>query len=421
MTDDVTDYLADDMIDDDFPEPDSTPGDPLDPAEERRRRWRLALGAEAANPTRGLDGPDTRMDAALGALYGAPESRGLRGDGQRGAGLESSAPTVARWLGDIREFFPSSVVQVMQRDAIDRLNLRQLLLEPEILETIDPDIHLVATLLSLNRLMPQESKDTARMVVRKVVAELEERLAQGFRSAVTGALNRAARTNRPRPRDIDWNRTIRANLKSYLPEQRTIVPERLIGYTRAARSVEREVVLAIDQSGSMATSVVYSALFGAVLASMSALKTSLVVFDTAVVDLTEELQDPVDVLFGTQLGGGTDINRAVAYCQSLITRPADSIFVLVSDLIEGGIRDEMLRRVAELTAAGVQVIVLLALSDEGAPVYDHHNAAALVELGVPAFACTPDAFGPLMAAAIERRDLTGLVAAAAPAAAPPGS
>jgi Mg-chelatase subunit ChlD len=391
------------MTDDDSPIQESF----SDAAQERRRRWRLALGTEAADPVGGLDGPDARMDAALGALYGAPESRGLRG-------LESSAPTVARWLGDIREFFPSPVVQVMQRDAIDRLNLRQLLLEPEILETIDPDIHLVATLLSLNRLMPQESKDTARMVVRKVVAELEERLARGFRSAVTGALNRAARTNRPRPRDIDWNRTIRANLKSYLPEQRTIVPERLVGYTRAARSVEREVVLAIDQSGSMATSVVYSALFGAVLASMSALKTSLVVFDTAVVDLTEELKDPVDVLFGTQLGGGTDINRAVAYCQSLITRPADSIFVLVSDLIEGGIRDEMLRRVAELTAAGVQVIVLLALSDEGAPVYDHHNAAALVELGVPAFACTPDAFGPLMAAAIERRDLTGFAAAAAP-------
>jgi hypothetical protein len=150
----------------------------------------------------------------------------------------------------------------------------------------------------------------------------------------------------------------------------------------------------------MAASVVYSALFGAVLASMSSLKTSLVVFDTAVADLTGELHDPVDVLFGTQLGGGTDINRAVAYCQSLITRPADS------SLVEGGIRDEMLRRVAELTASGVQVIVLLALSDEGAPVYDHHNAAALAGLGVPAFACTPDAFGPLMAAAIERRDLT---------------
>jgi Mg-chelatase subunit ChlD len=299
-----------------------------------------------------------------------------------------------------------AVVQVMQKDAIDRLNLRRLLLEPEMLLALEADVHLVGTLLSLNRLMPAETKETARLVVREVVADLEARLAQGFRAAVTSALNRANRTNRPRPRDIDWNRTIRANLKHYQADYRSIVPDRLVGYARAAREVKRDVVLAIDQSGSMAASVVYASLFGAVLASMKALKTSLVVFDTAVVDLTPRLADPVDVLFGTQLGGGTDINRAIAYSQSLITRPAESIFILISDLYEGGVRNEMLRRVAEMTAAGVQVVVLLALSDEGAPSYDRENASALAALAVPAFACTPDRFGDLMAAAIERRDLS---------------
>jgi hypothetical protein len=156
----------------------------------------------------------------------------------------------------------------------------------------------------------------------------------------------------------------------------------------------------------MAASVVYASVFGAVLASMRSLRTSLVVFDTAVVDLTESLADPVDVLFGTQLGGGTDINRALAYCQSLIIRPDRSIVVLISDLYEGGVRERMLQRVAAMTAAGVQVIVLLALSDEGAPSYDRGNAAALTALGVPCVACTSDAFPDLMAAAIERRDLT---------------
>lgn len=378
--------------------------------EERLRRWRLALGSEAEGGCGGLSGDDVRMDAALAKLYGG-DARGGGGrrnsrTSDRSGNLGSSAPTVARWLGDIREFFPSTVVQLMQQDAIERLNLKQLLLEPELLESVEPDVHLVGTLLSLNKLMPEETKETARSVVRKVVDELEAQLAQGFRTAVSGALNRAARTNRPRPRDIDWNRTIRANLKNYQPEYRSVVPERLIGYARAARAVKRDVVLAIDQSGSMAASVVYASLFGAVLASMRALKTSLVVFDTEVVDLTPELTDPVDVLFGTQLGGGTDINRAIAYSQTLITKPTDSIFVLISDLYEGGVRQEMLRRVAQMTAAGVQVIVLLALSDEGAPAYDRENAAALAALGVPAFACTPDQFGPLMAAAIERRDLT---------------
>jgi Mg-chelatase subunit ChlD len=382
------------------------------PEAERLRRWRLLLGAPATDGLgygpagSGLSSTDQGIDAALAALYDAdPDHHPQRG-GQRTGGLGASAPTVARWLGDIRSYFPSTVVQVMQRDAIDRLGLRRLLLEKEMLESVEPDVHLVGTLLSLNHLMPETTKATARHVVAKVVAEVEKRIAQRTRAAISGALNRAARTSRPKPRDIDWNRTIGANLSHYLPEHRTVVPERLVGYGRRQQVVAKDVVLAIDQSGSMASSVVYASVFGAVLASMRALRTSLVVFDTAVVDLTDRLADPVDVLFGTQLGGGTDINRAIAYCQGLITRPRDSVFVLISDLYEGGVRDEMLARMAALKSDGVTVVALLALSDEGAPSYDHEHAAALAELGIPAFACTPDAFPDLLALAIEGGDIT---------------
>ncbi|TDE29484.1 VWA domain-containing protein [Actinomadura sp. 6K520] len=369
------------------------------------RRWRLVLGGGQADGTGvSLSGDDARMDGALEKLYGAGGEEGR--SRRRGAGLGDSAPSVARWLGDIRAYFPSSVVQVMQKDAIERLDLTRLLMEPEMLDAVEPDVHLVGTLLSLNRVMPDRARESARAVVRKVVAELERRLAQKTRSALGGALDRSARVLRPRRlADVDWERTIRANLRHYLPEHGTLVPERLIGYGRRQQAVQRDVILAIDQSGSMAASVVYASVFGAVLASMRSLRTSLVVFDTNVVDLTAQLHDPVEVLFGTQLGGGTDINRAVAYCQGLVARPDDTILVLISDLYEGGIRDELLRRVAALTSAGVQVVVLLALSDEGAPAYDRENAAALAALGVPAFACTPDAFPGLMAAAIERRDL----------------
>lgn len=371
---------------------------------ERLRRWRLLLGEPAAAGLGvGLSGDDTGMDGALAALYdgGSGESH----TGERSGGLGGSAPRVARWLGDIRTYFPSTVVQVMQHDAIDRLRLTQLLLEPELLGSVQPDVHLVGTLLSLNRVMPEQSKATARQVVATVVEQIERRVADKTKAAVTGALNRAARTHRPKLRDINWNRTIAANLKHYLPEHRTVVPEHLIGYGRRQQAVARDVVVAIDQSGSMAASVVFASVFGAVLASMRSLKTSLVVFDTQVVDLTEHLSDPVDVLFGTQLGGGTDINLAIAHSQSLITRPGDSLFVLISDLYEGGVRDEMLKRVAAMTAAGVQVVVLLTLSDEGAPAFDRENAAALAELGVPAFACTPDAFPDLLAVALNRGDV----------------
>ncbi|RLV69009.1 von Willebrand factor, type A [Streptomyces sp. CBMAI 2042] len=383
---------------------------------ERMRRWRMVLGADSAESTGcTLTGQDVAMDGALNALYGGGGGKkpGGRGGGGRSAGLGASAPSVARWLGDIRTYFPSSVVQVMQRDAIDRLGLSALLLEPEMLEAVEADVHLVGTLLSLNKAMPETTKETARAVVRKVVDDLEKRLESRTRATLTGALDRSARISRPRHRDIDWDRTIRANLKNYLtipgtdggPDTGTVVPERLIGYGRASQSVKKDVILCIDQSGSMAASVVYASVFGAVLASLRTLDTRLVVFDTAVVDLTDQLDDPVDVLFGTQLGGGTDINRALAYCQSKITRPADTVVVLISDLYEGGIRDEMLKRVAAMKASGVQFVTLLALSDEGAPAYDHEHAAALGALGAPAFACTPDLFPDIMAAAIEKRPL----------------
>ncbi|MEU9491853.1 VWA domain-containing protein [Streptomyces sp. NPDC048215] len=379
--------------------------------DERLRRWRMVLGAEGAEGTgRTLTGRDEAMDGALTALYDEGRKPAGRSGAERAGGLGASAPSVVRWLGDIRAYFPASVVQVMQRDAMDRLGLSELLLEPEMLEALEPDVHLVGTLLSLAKAMPETTKETARAVVRKVVEDLERRLATRTRATLTGALDRSSRAGRPRPRDIDWDRTIRANLRNYVPlpgreGAGTVVPERLVGYGRADRSVKKDVILCVDQSGSMAASVVHAAVFGAVLASMRTLETRLVVFDTAVADLTGQLHDPVDVLFGTQLGGGTDINRALAYCQSKITRPADTVVVLVSDLREGGIREEMVERAAAMKASGVQFVTLLALSDEGAPSYDREHAAALAALGAPAFACTPDHFPEVMAAAIENRPL----------------
>lgn len=395
------------------PGPPPAPAGPAAPGGERLRRWRLVLGAEGGGDGTGqaLDGgADAGMDRTLAALYGSPDAP-ARGGGRRQAGLGASAPQVARWLGDVRTYFPTPVVQVMQRDAIDRLGIASLLLEPEMLAAVEPDVHLVGTLLSLAKAMPDEARETARTVVRQVTDDLERKLAARTRATLTGALDRAARTRRPRHRDIDWDRTIRANLKHYVPEHRTVVPERLVGYARAARSVRKEVVLALDQSGSMAASVVYASVFGAVLASMRSLATRLVAFDTAVVDLTDQLSDPVDVLFGTQLGGGTDINRALAYCQQRITRPSDTVVVLISDLYEGGIRQEMLKRVAAMKASGVQFVALLALSDEGAPAYDREHAAALAALGAPAFACTPQLFPDVMAAALEGRPLPAPTAA----------
>ena len=382
--------------------------------EESLRRWRLLLGGSEADGTGcSLAGSDIEIDRALASLYDPDAQEGddlTKSPGRRG-GTGASQPGIARWLGDIRKYFPSSVIRVMQKDALDRLKLNQLLLEPEMLEAIEPDVHLVANLLALRGVIPARTKETARLVVRKVVDELMRRLQEPLRSAVSGALNRAERNRRPRFAEIDWPRTIRANLRHYQADYHTIIPETRIGFGRKRQRTQREVILCIDQSGSMAASVVYSSICGAVMASLPAVKTHLVVFDTNVADLTEHLDDPVELLFGTQLGGGTDINRAVGYCQGLIRDPANTILILISDLFEGGVEEGLLRRANDLVQSGVQFITLLALADSGAPTYDHALAAKLATLGVPSFACTPDLFPDMMAAAIKREDIAQWAAA----------
>lgn len=359
------------------------------------KRWRLILGGDESDGTGiSLSVEEQRLDRSLQAVY----------DSDRRGGLGSSAPKVSRWLGDIREFFPQTVVQVIQRDAIKRLHLDSLLTEKEMLATVVPDVHLVATLMSLSHAIPEKNKEMARQVVRKVVDELLRKLSAPTQQAITGALNRSSRRRNPRYNEIDWETTIVKNLKNYQPQYKTIIPEIRIGYGRKRKAL-KDIILCLDQSGSMGTSVIYSGIFGSVLASLPAVNTRMVVFDTAVVDLTDDLQDPVDLLFGVQLGGGTDIARALTYCQGIITRPQDTVLVLVTDLYEGGNEQEMRKRFASIVASGVQLIVLPALNDDGAPSYDKSHAEFLATLGIPTFACTPDKFPELMAAALSKQDI----------------
>ena len=359
------------------------------------KRWRLILGGDESDGTGiSLSVEEQRLDRSLQAVY----------DSDRRGGLGSSAPKVSRWLGDIREFFPQTIVQVIQRDAIKRLHLDSLLTEKEMLATVVPDVHLVATLMSLSHAIPEKNKEMARQVVRKVVDELLRKLSAPTQQAITGALNRSSRRRNPRYNEIDWETTIVKNLKNYQPQYKTIIPEIRIGYGRKRKAL-KDIILCLDQSGSMGTSVIYSGIFGSVLASLPAVNTRMVVFDTAVVDLTDDLQDPVDLLFGVQLGGGTDIARALTYCQGIITRPQDTVLVLVTDLYEGGSEQEMRKRFASIVASGVQLIVLPALNDDGAPSYDKSHAEFLATLGIPTFACTPDKFPELMAAALSKQDI----------------
>lgn len=368
--------------------------------QDKDRRWRLVLGAES-DESSSLSASDRRLSSALTALYGGEASDKGRGS------LSRSAPKVSKWLGDIREFFPSSVVQVVQKDAFERLGLKEMLMEPEFLAAIEADVHLVADLVSLRSVMPEKTMETARQVIQKVVDELMERLEQRTTESIRGAINRSKKTFRPRFNDIDWHRTIGANLRHYQPDLSTVIPEKLIGFMRQQRRIADldNVILCVDQSGSMATSVVYSSIFAAVMASIPAVNTQLVCFDTAVIDLTEDLADPVSVLFGVQLGGGTDINQAVAYCEGKIEQPSKTHLILITDLYEGGDGEALKARVANLIRQDVNVITLLALSDDGKPSYDSQMAGDFAAIGSPVFACSPDQFPDLMATALKREDV----------------
>jgi len=374
----------------------------------------MVLGGDDADGTGyTLSGDDLKKDIALSALY-EYEQRGKFEYGvdakgkvvSRAGGSGVSTPSVARWLGDIQEYFPNRVVEIMQKDAMSYPSLHdKLMLEPEILEKAEPTVDLVANLMELGKLIPSKTKDTARRVIQKVVDELIDKLENDMKEAIQGALSRSIPNRRPRFAEINWGKTILKNLQHYQAEYKTIIPEQLYGYGRKNRKVLKDIIICLDQSGSMGASVVYSGIFGSVMASLPSVSTRMVVFDTDVQDLSEDLKDPVDLLFGVQLGGGTDINKALGYCQSLVTKPNDTILVLITDLYEGGSKGGMIQKMKALKASGVEFITLLALDDNGTPSYDKSIAKEVVSLEIPVFACTPDAFADLMATAIQKGDI----------------
>ncbi|MBE0390337.1 VWA domain-containing protein [Flavobacterium sp. PL002] len=369
-----------------------------------QNRWRLILGEDTKSFEKAnLSEKETIMDLALSAIYNG--NSGEKGTG-KGAGKGASMPNLAKWLTDIRTFFPPDVVSVIQADAIEKKGLTKLLFEPETLKHVKPDLSMVATLMALKGQIPEKSKETARELVRTVVDEIMKRLEQDLRRAVTGALNKKEHSPISNASAIDWKRTIARNIKNYDLASKRIVPEKFYFYERNQRQKSWTVILDIDQSGSMADSIIYSSVMGSIFASMPALETHVVAFDTEVTDLTELCRaDPVDMLFGVQLGGGTDINKSVSYCQTLIEDPKKTIFILISDLYEGGVRKGLLRRLNEMHENGVKVITLLALSDQGKPDYDVQLAKEIAKLGIACFACTPDRLPELVECAIKGIDL----------------
>lgn len=385
-------------------------------------RWRLILGRESQSQFEqmqpgccSLTAEQCEMDEALAAIYSSDSEEDIGRDewesdteGRRhGAAKKRSAPRVARWLHLIRNFFPRDVVVVMQRDAIERKGMSELLFEPETMASVEPSLDLAGTILELKQMVPERAKSAARQLVSSVVEELRKRLESRFAQAVRGSLDRNQHTAFRSLPNIDWPRTIRRNLKNYQPELRTIIPEHISFFLRKHRQNEWNVIIAMDQSGSMTTSLIYGGIMGAILASMPAIETHVIAFNHSdVVDLTDLCHDPVDLLFGVQLGGAEDYWMATSYCERFMHTPAKTLYILLADLWDTSPHEKrFVQKMEHLLASGVKAVGLLAISDQGKPAHNPQLAEKLAKLGMPCFGCTPNRLPDLLETVLKGRDL----------------
>jgi len=352
------------------------------------QRWRILLGEPAEAACGGLSGEVAAADAAMEWLYGRDPERAQRGE--RGAGLGPSALSTPDWINDIHRLFPKEVIERLERDAVERFGIDEVVTNLEVLERIEPSESLLRAVLHTKHLMNPEVLAAARRLVAEVVRRIMEKLVTEVRQAFSGTRDRRRRSQVKVARNFDFKQTLAANLHRYDPARRRLYLETPIFNSRTRRHAEAwNIVLLIDQSGSMVDSVIHSAVMAACLWQLPGMRTHLVAFDTEVVDLTADVSDPVELLMKVQLGGGTDIARAVAYAQSLVHQPARSIVVLVSDFYEGGSEGDLVRRVKALTEGGTKVLGLAALDAQAEPAYDREMAARLVAVGAQVGAMTP--------------------------------
>src|SRR5215475_5875377 len=355
------------------------------------RRWRLVLGRYSDGGLRQprLTELELRTDRALEYLYGRElDRRGIRSrSGARHGSLDASQLTTLDWLREVRELFPATVYETIQGHALDRYGMSELLRDPQLLAGLTPSEDLLRALMTLKDRADPALQAKIREIARKVMDDIMRRLKSRVETALSGTRNRFASSPLKNIRNFDWRRTIRENLKHYDATRRVLVAERLRFHARSRRRFPWTIVLCVDQSGSMVSSVIYSAVMAAIIAGLPSLRLHLVVFDTAIVDLTDRAADPVEVLLSVQLGGGTDIGRAVNYCEQLIQQPTRTVFVLVSDFCEGGSPGRLVTAVRRLA--------------EAVPDFDRGTAGRLADAGMKIAALTPERFADWLAEVIQ--------------------
>ena len=351
-------------------------------------RWRLMLGEAAESACGSLSEQAAAADAALEWLYGRDTDRGERDE--RSAGLGPSALSTPDWINHIHTLFPKEVIERLEQDAVERYGIDEVVTNLEVLERIEPSESLLRAVLHTKHLMNPQVLAAARKLVAEVVRRIMEKLQTEVRQAFSGTRDRRHRSRMKISSNFDFKKTIADNLHRWHPGRQRLYVENPVFFSRSQRHTEPwDIVLLIDQSGSMVDSVIHSAVMAACLWNLPGMRTRLVAFDTAVVDLTADVADPVELLMKVQLGGGTDIGKAVGYAQGLLNNPSRSVVVLISDFYEGASEFELVRRIKTLVEGGSKVLGLAALDGQADPVYDRAMAERLVAAGAQIGAMTP--------------------------------
>lgn len=383
----------------------TTPSTPTTSGLDVLQRWRLVLGEASEGALGSAAGTAGAMDAALSWLYGRDDGEGTDKDlVDRRGGSGASALNVPEWINEIHKLFPKETIERLEKDAVERYEIDDVVTNKDVLSRIEPNETLLKAVMRTKHLMNPEVLQLARELVRRVVEDLLEKMKSEVQAAFAGVVDRRRRSPLKVARNFDFKSTLKHNLKRFDPDERRVVLEEPLFFSRVRRFTEQwQVILIVDQSGSMVSSVIHSAVSAACLWSVPGLKPHLIAFDTAVVDLTDACVDPVETLMKVQLGGGTDIHKAVAYGAQLIDNPRRSIVVLVTDFYEGGSPDGLVRVVKDLCAQGTIVLGLAALDSECTPQYDRDLAQRLVNVGASVGAMTPGELASFVAGAVQGR------------------
>jgi Mg-chelatase subunit ChlD len=365
-------------------------------------RWRLVLGKEAENHAIGLgaDAEAERIERLLGFLF-APAGESASGTSsksdRRGGRGPGHAMTVPQWVSEVNELFPRSTKEVLERELVARRGIRELLQQPEILERIEPNIDLVKTLLTHRDLLNEKTRVLARKIIAKVVEELKRRMQLQIEQAITGAIRRDRHSPRRVVRNLDVKTTIRRSLKNFDPDSGKLLVDRVYYFAAQRKKRPWHIIVTVDQSGSMLDSAIFSAVMASIFHELPAVRTSLLLFDTEVVDLSDQVGQPVDVLLSINLGGGTDITKALRYATQLVREPQKTICVLITDFFEGRGEGELVRQVALMTQAGIRMIGLGALGYDARPAYNKTTARKCRKVGMDVLVCTPERLAECMA------------------------